>query len=192
VADARANELKSADAVTFRELRIDAAWNVRGNAQDEPFLADARGVLAPLPVLPMTSTRTAGASVLWLGPRSWLYVTSSRSADFEATRKAINAARGALFDVSASYVGWAVAGTEAAHVLTRECPLDLDPRAFPPGHCAQSLLGHVNALVYRPRDEPCYIVLVARSFGADAWHALTSAASTEGFRAEAPVEFLHA
>jgi len=59
-----------------------------------------------------------------------------------------------------------VFGNDAARVLNCACPLDLDQRAFPVGHCTQSLLGHVGALLYRPAAST-FIVMAARSFAAD-------------------------
>jgi sarcosine oxidase subunit gamma len=177
--------------VTFREVRIGQAWNVRGDARNASFIAQAGRLFGALPAAPLTSARFDDHVSLWLGPRSWLVVTapSAHQHDYEPTRVAINAAGGALFDVSASYVGWSIAGARAARVLNRECPLDLSPRAFPAGHCAQSVLGHVNALFYRPRDLPSFVVVAARSFAADAWRALTTAASAEGYDEVEAVEF---
>lgn len=177
--------------VTIREVRIGRCWNLRGDPRNAAFIAEAGRLLAPLPLDPMTSTRRDGDALLWLGPRSWLFVTgpSSRERDFDATRGAINAAGGALFDVSASYVAWSIAGTRAARVLNRDCPLDFSPSAFAAGQCAQSVLGHVNALFYRPGSAPAFVVMIARSFAADGWHALTSATATEGHEEAAAVEF---
>ena len=92
-------------------------------------------------------------------------------------RCAFRAAGGALFDVSASYVGWRVAGERAARVLNRLVPLDLDPRVFVPGSCAQSVLGRLGATLYRPGDAPAFVVLVARSYADDALHAIEEAAA---------------
>jgi sarcosine oxidase subunit gamma len=177
--------------VTFRELRIGHAWNVRGDPRNASFIADAGRRLGPLPIAPLTSARSDDHVALWLGPRSWLFVTgaSAPRRDFDTMRLAVNAAGGALFDVSASYVGWSVAGAGAARVLNRECPLDLSPHAFPAGHCAQSVLGHINALIHRPREAPAFVVMVAQSLAADAWHALTTAASAEGYDEVEAIEF---
>jgi sarcosine oxidase subunit gamma len=179
--------------VTLRELRIANAWNVRGDARNAAFVAKVGHLLAPLPVEPLTSVRRDDAASLWLGPRSWLFVSGAANVrDVDASRIAINAAGGALFDVSASYAGWSIAGAHAARVLNRDCPLDFSPHAFPAGRCAQSVLGHVNALFYRPRGEPTFLLLVARSHAADAWHALTAAASTDGREEAGPIDFLAA
>jgi len=182
---------ESSTPVTFREVRITRAWNLRGDARNAAFASDVGRLLGSLPMEPLTSSRRDDGVLLWLGPRSWLFVTgaSSSERDFDATRRAINAAGGALFDVSASYVGWSIDGEHAARVLNRECPLDLRPGAFPAGHCAQSLLGHIAAVIYRPGEAPSFVVMVARSFAADAWHLLQTIASTEGHAVDGAVDF---
>ena len=177
--------MADAGAPTLFDYDIALAWNVRGNPAQPAFVEAAREVLGlALPLQPNASTRADEAVVLWLGPRSWLYVVTRHSArdDFDAARKAINAAGGALFDVSSSYVAWTVAGEASARVLNRGCPLDLHPAAFAPGCCAQSVFGHVNALLYRPDESFAFIVMVARSFAPDAWTQLAECAATEGYR----------
>lgn len=161
------------------------AWNLRGDPRHEPFVsAVSRALGIALPHAPMTSTRGDGTTLLWLGPRSWLHVGDEAATmdDCESVRAAMNAAGGALFDVSASYVGWRVSGADAARALNRACPLDFHPRAFAAGHCAQSLLGHVNALFHKPGDGASFVVMVARSFAADAFHTLRETAHADGYR----------
>ena len=82
-----------------------------------------------------------------------------------------------------------MSGTAAARVLNRMCPLDLHPRAFAAGRCAQSLLGHVNALFCRPDESATFLVMVARSLAADAWRDLCAAAATDGYRVAAAGPF---
>ena len=173
------------DAVTLGEVLLSLAWNVRGNPAHSPFVSAAERLLGlPLPLEPNTSTRSAGKTVLWLGPRSWLLVAGPalRRNEFDVTRTALNTAGGALFDVSSSYVGWMIAGAGAARALNRSCPLDLHPSAFPAGRCAQSMLGHVNALLYRMDERPAFIMMVARSLAVDAWRDLCESAGTEGYK----------
>jgi sarcosine oxidase subunit gamma len=170
-------------AVTLGDVDIALAWNVRGDAAQPAFVDATGSVLGlPLPLKPNTSARADGSALLWLGPRSWLYVVMGDAAhdDFDAARRTINAAGGALFDVSSSYVAWTIAGAASARVLNRGCPLDLHPAAFAPGRCAQSVFGHVNALLYRPDERSAFVVMVARSFAADAWTRLSECALTDG------------
>jgi sarcosine oxidase subunit gamma len=175
-------------AVTLGDVDIALAWNVRGDPA-QPAFVDATGTVLglALPLQPNTSARADGSTLLWLGPSSWLFVVlgDSRGDDFYAALRAVNEAGGALFDVSSSYVAWSVAGEASARVLNRGCPLDLHPAAFAPGRCAQSVFGHVNALLYRPDERSAFIVMVARSFAADAWTQLVECAATDGYRVSA-------
>ena len=123
-------------SVTLGDVDIALAWNVRGDAAQPAFVDATGSVLGlSLPLQPNTSARADGKALLWLGPRSWLYVVMGDAAhdDFDAARKAINASGGALFDVSSSYVAWTIAGEASVRVLNRGCPLDLHPAAFGPG-----------------------------------------------------------
>jgi sarcosine oxidase, subunit gamma len=179
-------------AVTLAGVQWGLAWNVRGDSGRSSFVSEAEGVLGlALPLQPNTSVRGDGWASLWLGPSSWLFVGGPGSArtTFDIARTALNAAGGALFDLSASYVGWSIAGAAAGHVLNRACPLDLHPRSFRPGHCAQSLLGHINALFYRPDEQPLFIVMVARSLAASAWRDLCASAASDGYRVAPAVSF---
>lgn len=179
------DEPQSVEPVALAVLALAAAWNLRGNPAESSFVATAERVFGlPLPLRPGASASSKpgessahsdalGDALLALGPTAWLYVgRDAARGDFDDARKAVDAAGGALFDVSASYVAWSVTGPEAAPALNRGCPLDLHPREFPAGHCAQSVLGHVNALFWRPDEAPAFVVLVPRSYAADAWRDL--------------------
>ena len=169
--------------VTVGEVPLALAWNVRGDAA-EPRFAQAVDRLfgLPLPEQPNTSARGDDAALLWMGPTSWLFVANPEVARpaFDDVRRALNDAGAALFDLSSSYVAWKVEGPAATRVLNRGCPLDLAPDAFPAGHCAQSLLGHVTALVHRPDASSTFIVIVARSYARDGAEFLRGATMTEG------------
>ena len=137
----------------------------------------------PLPPAPNTTSREGSLAALWLGPASWLLIGSDERtfADFDAKRDALGAAGGALFDVSASRVGWTIAGPHARTVLAKGCPLDFHPRAFAAGTCAQSVYARMNALFYHPADTSQFAMLVARSFARDAWHLLCISAAQYGY-----------
>jgi sarcosine oxidase subunit gamma len=175
-------------AVALADISLTLAWNLRGNAADAAFANAAQRLSGfALPTKPNTSARSDDAALLWLGPTSWLFVAvpdPSRPALDEA-RRSLNASGGALFDLSSSYVGWSVTGPAAARVLNRACPLDLGDDAFPAGHCAQSVLGHLTALVHRPDESSTFIVIVARSFANDAWNLLRTCAATDGYPSDA-------
>ena len=49
-------------------------------------------------------------------------------------------------------------------MLAKGCPLDLHPRVFGPGHCAQSQIARVNAIIHQRDGSPSYDIVVRRSF----------------------------
>jgi sarcosine oxidase subunit gamma len=173
-------------------VTLTSAWNIQGGARHASFAEEAQQLFGvALPQLPDTTARSEALTALWLGPRSWLLVAGGTPAliDFEAKRDALNALRGALFDVSANRIAYRVAGPSAESVLASGCPLDLHSRTFIPGGCAQSLYGHVDALYYRPDETQTFIVMVARSFACDVWHALCLSAAQYGYDVTPAVSF---
>jgi sarcosine oxidase subunit gamma len=169
--------------VAIAEATIAAAWNVQGDPAHAPFVAAAQHMFGvALPTTPNTFAQSAALTALWLGPSSWLLTAGGASplVDFKARRDALNAVRGALFDVSASRVAWTLSGPRATAVLAKGCPLDFHPRAFAANTCAQSLVGHVNALYIKHDDAPTFTVMVAHSFARDAWISLLNAAAGYG------------
>lgn len=105
-------------------------------------------------------------SVLWLGPDEWLVVGPDGHADRIATaaRGALEGAHGSVVDVSANRTALRLAGIGARDVLEKVCSLDLHPRGFGPGRCAQTLLGRTQAVLWQRSTEPSYRILVRNSF----------------------------
>jgi sarcosine oxidase subunit gamma len=169
--------------VTFAETKFAAAWNIQGDPS-RASLSDAAQRLfgLALPTVPNTTAQHGWLTALWLGPTSWLMVANDSSllGGFAAQKEAINDAGGALFDVTASSLAWTVGGPYAPIVLAKQCPLDFDERVFAVGACAQSVLGHVNALFFR-RDSESITVTVARSYARGVWRMLCQSAAQYGY-----------
>ena len=181
----------AASGVALAEATIASAWNVQGDPARPAFVEETRRLFdVALPLAPNTTARTGKLTALWLGPASWLLAAhASELSDYAARRDALNAAGGALFDVSASRVAWTISGPRAMDVLAKGCPLDFHPRAFTAGACAQSLFGHVNVLICKRDDIPTFTLMVARSLGRDVWHALCEAAAQYGYDVLPPGPF---
>ena len=169
--------------VTFAETKFAAAWNIQGDATRASFSDAAQRLFGlALPSVPNTTAQHGWLTALWLGPTSWLIVANDASllGGFAAQRDAVTTAGGALFDVTASSLAWTVGGGYAGIVLAKHCPLDFDERAFGVSACAQSVLGHVNALFYR-RDGASFTVTVARSYARGVWRTLCQSAAQYGY-----------
>jgi sarcosine oxidase, subunit gamma len=169
------------DPITVTEMPMAAAWNVQGDASRADFIEQvAHQFSIALPIAPNTTARSDALTAFWLGPRSWLLMAQkpdSPLTDYIDKRDELNRAGGALFDVSASRVVYRITGEHAASVLASGCPLDLHPRTFRVGDCAQSIFGRVNALLYKSDDAPTFIIMVARSFGQAVSQALRQTAA---------------
>jgi sarcosine oxidase subunit gamma len=102
----------------------------------------------------------------------------------EGLRAALADAHAAIMDVSDGRVAFRLAGPSARDVLAKGCPLDLHPRAFPPGSCAQSLLAKAAVLIHllddAPERGPNFDVYVARSFAHYSWTWLEDAGREYG------------
>jgi sarcosine oxidase subunit gamma len=178
--------------ITLAEATVAKAWNVQGPSSRASFLDEARELFGVvLPRTPNAIERSGTMNALWLAPASWLLIDGGGSAlvDFAAKRDALNAVGGALFDVSDSRIAWRISGIHAATLVAKHCPLDFHPRKFRAGTCAQSLFGHVNALVVRAEDASGFTLLVARSFAHDVWHALCESAAQYGYDVQPTAPF---
>lgn len=175
--------------LTLQPVATGMVWNLQG-AADYPALAAQVTSLWGVGMLP-TPHRVVSSTthrLLWIGPKSWLVFSLSPNtpADvalgpaFTDSRNRINAAGGALFDVSDSRVGWTLRGPKALDLLASGCPLDLHEKKFAPDNCAQSLFGHVAALYQRQADGS-YRMYVPRSFANDVWAALCASAAQYGY-----------
>lgn len=131
--------------------------------------ADAVGLALglQLPLEPDTAVRAGGRFVLWLGPDEWLVVgPSDSSGDLEnLIRTAAGDEPASVTDVSAQRTTLLVAGPRARDLLAHGCALDLHPRSFGPGRCAQTTLARAQVVLVA-RDDPSagFWVLVRSSF----------------------------
>jgi sarcosine oxidase subunit gamma len=173
-------EPSTSPQVVLADVKIASAWNAQGQRAID---AARRHFALALDETPNTMTSSDEKTSLWLGPQSRLQVSgAAQLRDLQMKRDALQAAGGALFDVSASRVAFAVRGARALDVLAAGCPLDLHPDVFPPGRCAQSVFARVSALYARAADG--FVVLVPRSFGRDVWHGLCGASEEFGYAVE--------
>ena len=152
----------------LREVPFLAQIDVRLTASDQAALDAVESVVGPLPSDPNTFSGGADGSVLWLGPDEWLVVgPPDGAAGIEShLRRALgeSAARVAIVDVSANRTALELRGPKARAVLEGGCSIDLHPRAFGPGRCAQTLLARANVIVQQLTDEPVYRIFVRPSF----------------------------
>jgi sarcosine oxidase subunit gamma len=136
-------------------LRVAAA----GRARVESALGGA------LPEPNRVTTATLG-EVLWLGPDEWLVVGEGarESAIAAALTDAVGADDGAVTVSSAARAPLALVGRASPDVLATCCAIDLDPRVFPPGHCAGTLVAKAPVVIQSIGPAPAFRLFVRPSF----------------------------
>jgi sarcosine oxidase subunit gamma len=152
--------------VRLRELPFLAQLDIQLQPHGTAAQRLGRVLGTPLPTGPNTVTQAGHHRVLWLGPEEWLVVgpDGSAHATAELLRAALEDEPGSVVDVSANRTTLELAGPAAREVLEKGCALDLHPRTFGPGACAQTLLARVNVILHQVDAEPCYRLLVRGSF----------------------------
>ncbi|MFI8228533.1 sarcosine oxidase subunit gamma [Streptomyces sp. NPDC085900] len=157
----------SGGAVRLAELPFLAQVNVRLDAKGPAADAVALTLGLQLPLEPDTVVRAGELTALWLGPDEWLLVgPPGTQHDLEGRiREAAGEEPVSVTDVSAQRTTLLVAGPRARDLLAHGCALDLHPRVFGPGRCAQTALGRTQVvLVARDEARAGFWVLVRSSF----------------------------
>ena len=162
----------------YVNLRVDADLN---GAQDG--VESALGV--HLPTEANTTAAKGRTTVLWLGPDEWLVVQNDDRPNVgpntaEKLETALDGLHRSVVDVSHNYACIGVEGPAARDVIAKGCPLDLHPRVFATGRCAQSHLGKSTVILHQVSDSPAFDIVVRRSLAEYIWLYLEDSAREYG------------
>lgn len=166
------------DAARIEEIPFRGYFNLRGNPAPGAFAEVVRNVVGlGLPIQPGTAADAEGIAALWLGPDEWLLVTPDEEASelIEVLRGALAGEFAALNDISSALTTIRVSGSHARDLVAKGCTLDLHPRVFAAGACAQSLVARSDALIHAVAGSVLDII-VRRSFADYLWRWLDDAA----------------
>ncbi len=180
---ARAAESHPDAGVKMGESPFRCQINLRGNPADPAFSAAVRDVLGfDLPTTPNRVASKDNVTALWLGPDEWLIVSApGRETDLAAgLRRGLAGQHFAVVDVSEGRTVLVVTGRRAREALQKGTPMDLHPRLFQTGHCAQTALTKANVILHQTSDDPRYEIYVAISFADYLWNWLERAADEYG------------
>ena len=141
--------------------------NLRGRPSHTGFVA---GVLKVLGVEAPTEANTvieAGDhKIYWLGPDEWLIVTPAGQQDKlgRELRDALGGVFSSVVDNSSGLTKVQISGDNAGALLATDCPLDLHPREFRPGQCAQTRLAKAGMLIAPLAQGNGFEIIIRRSF----------------------------
>lgn len=165
-----------APGVRIAELPFTSAVNLRADPSDAA-VAEVLG--GPLPSEPNTVATLRGRHALWLGPDEWLVVGGPDGDAPELVARlhaALAGSRGSAVDVSANRTTIELTGDRATDLLEKGCQLDLHPRAFSAGRCAQTMVAKAQVILWQTDQAPTYRLLVRGSFAGYLAAWLTDAA----------------
>ena len=137
--DERSDDLDLLDA---HELALVSQLDVRVDP------STAASLLFPIP--PNTATTTGVRDVLWLGPAEWLVVgaPSAAGAIAEELERSLAGLHHSVVEVSANRVLLELTRPSRHDLLASACPIDLHPRSWGDGRCAQSVFGAAQVLLH--------------------------------------------
>ncbi len=167
-----ANSDAAEAGITVGEQAHRAIINIRGNAEDGAFVAAVKSATGvDLPVEANRVNTSGDTRILWLGPNEWWVVSSDqrRAELIERLRSAFQGQHAAVIDVSESRTVITLAGPAAREVLARGVSLDLHPRVFGPGQCAQTGMSKANVLLHQTGEAPNYEIYILKSFADYLW-----------------------
>jgi sarcosine oxidase subunit gamma len=117
-----------------------------------------------------------GREALWLGPDEWLIVgargTAAAVVDDFARR--LVAVPHSIVDVSANRAVIELTGDRRSAMLAQGCSIDLHPRSWRAGMCAQTLLAHVPVILQERTDATRVFVRPSYAEWLVAWMLATS------------------
>ncbi|MGJ5180196.1 sarcosine oxidase subunit gamma [Bradyrhizobium oligotrophicum] len=135
-----------------------------------------------LPQTPAVARADAIAFV-GLGPHHWLAVADGQSHRLAPSLTSAFGSLASIVDQSGGYVVFSVGGSAIRDVLAKGVPIDLHPRAFPPGTAATTVVSHIGAIIWRNDDQnaqPCFDIAVFRSLSHSFWRWFSDAAAAFG------------
>jgi sarcosine oxidase subunit gamma len=108
----------------------------------------ADGSAMGFPTEPNTWAHAGDREVLWLGPDQWLVVGTADAAEMVADlESSLAGLHHSVVDVSANRDVIELADAGRLELLSSACPIDLDPRSWSEGRCAQTLFGAAQVLL---------------------------------------------
>lgn len=144
-------------SLSLEELAFVRQFGVRRRGRASAYLGGL-----PLPLEPNRVAAMGAVRVLWLGPDEWL-VTATEGGEGGLGERLARSEAALVTDLSASRVVIVVSGPSARRLLEAGCGIDLHPRAFATGDCAQTLLARVPVIIDQVAPAPAYRVFVRRS-----------------------------
>jgi sarcosine oxidase, subunit gamma len=154
-------------AITLREIPFMAQIGLRGDVGIPAFREAVREVLGiDVPTKPNTYAESSVLSALWLGPDEWLLVGDPGIENRLIARLSnrLSGIHSSVVNLSDARTVVELSGARSRELLAKGCSLDLHPRAFRAGECAQTNLARANIVLQQLDRIPVWRLYVRASF----------------------------
>lgn len=130
--------------LTLAELGFAGKIALRGDGETARIAGRIAG--CRLPGGPGEAEIASSRILACLGPDEWLLLceAGAETGLLKQLDSQLAGTHSAAVDVSDALVAWQLGGDQMRRVLAKGCALDLHPRQFGPGRCAQTLLAHAG------------------------------------------------
>ena len=180
---AEPNRLIEWPNLRVEELAFRAVLMLHGRTGVPRFAQGVARVLGrPPPDSPNTFVESwfgsEAAVIAWAGPEEWFVVGQEEGTSGlrVALRQAIPEADGAVVDVSSGFTLFSIEGARARHLIAAGCAVDVHPRVFGPGRCAQTLYARTGVCLLQRDETPRFEMMVRRSYAEWLWNWMDASA----------------
>ena len=180
---AEPNRLIELPRLRVEELPFRAILVLHGRTGVPRFAQGVARVLGrPPPDAPNTfvESRFGPESVViaWAGPEEWFVIGQEEGTSGlrVALRQAIPEPDGAVVDVSSGYTLFSIEGAQARDLIAAGCTIDVHPREFGPGRCAQTVYSRTGVTLLQRNDQPRFEMMVHRSYADWLWRWMDASA----------------
>lgn len=179
-----------AAGVIFCERAFLGHINLRGDPGSAAFVGAVRQALGcALPLEANTFVDADAVRACWLGPNEWLVMCdgAKERARADELRRALEGQFSAVTEIGSGQTVVGVSGARARDVIAKGCPLDLHPRFFAPGRCAQTYIARSGVTILQTSAAPSFELIARRSYADYLWAWMTDAAAEYGYAVVEPV-----
>ena len=158
----------SCKTVSLQEEAPIGQINLRANPENYDFFQSLKKITGlELPRIPNNFTDAGDFRLFWLGPEEWLLtapdIQTIKLIEDLTTETA--AQHVSIVDVSDNRSCLILSGPKSWTVLNKTCGLDIHPRTWQIGQCAQTLVARAQVLLAMTQDsEPEFRLFVRNSF----------------------------
>ena len=154
--------------VVLREDALIGQINLRVNPDNDKFFQSLKNLTGIVPPqIPNNFTSEGNFRLYWLGPNEWLLTAPDNETVklIDDLTKVTLDQHVSIVDVSDNRTCLSLSGQKSWTVLNKTCGMDIHPRTWQTGHCAQTLVARAQVLLAMTNDsEPEFKLFVRNSF----------------------------